>query len=104
MMRTLILLIMAFIFGAIVLSMLGPLIAFVLTIGLLYYGVRRFLLADNALEKIGFGIVALIGLSLSLSNSPALIGLGAVVLLYMTLKASQKTKTKTKNYDWQTEY
>lgn len=103
-MRTLILLIMAFIFGAIVLSMLGPLIAFVLTIGLLYYGVRRFLLADNALEKIGFGIVALIGLSLSLSNSPALIGLGAVVLLYMTLKASQKTKTKTKNYDWQTEY
>ncbi|SFO62011.1 lia operon protein LiaI [Halolactibacillus alkaliphilus] len=104
MMRTLILLVMAFIFGAIVLSMLGPLIAFVLTIGLLYYGVRRFLLADNALEKIGFGIVALIGLSLSLSNSPALIGLGAVVLLYMTLKASQKTKTKTKNYDWQTEY
>ncbi|GEN55561.1 hypothetical protein GCM10012290_01140 [Halolactibacillus alkaliphilus] len=103
-MRTLILLVMAFIFGAIVLSMLGPLIAFVLTIGLLYYGVRRFLLADNALEKIGFGIVALIGLSLSLSNSPALIGLGAVVLLYMTLKASQKTKTKTKNYDWQTEY
>lgn len=100
-MRLLMFIVFTFITGIIVLATLGPLIGFVLTLAILYYGVRGFFLADSALEKIGFGIVALIGLSLSLSNIPAIIGLGALILLYYTIKAWKKPKVATDPYDWQ---
>lgn len=102
-MRTFIFIIFVVITGAIVLSMLVPLIAFVLTLGLLYYGIRHFILADTLLAKIGFAVVALIGLSLSLSNSPALVGLVAAVVLYYVVKAWQKPAPDTERYDWITE-
>lgn len=100
-MRSIMLIIFTFITGIIILATLGPLIGFVLTLAILYYGIRGFFLADTALERIGFGIVALIGLSLSLSNSPAIIGLGAVILLYYTMKAWKKPKVEADPYDWQ---
>lgn len=100
-MRLIMLIIFTFITGIIVLATLGPLIGFALTLAVLYYGIRGFILADSALEKVGFGIVALIGLSLSLSNSPAIIGLGALILLYYTIKAWKKPKVETDPYDWQ---
>lgn len=100
-MRLIMLIIFTFITGIIVLATLGPLIGFALTIAILYYGIRGFILADSALEKVGFGIVTLIGLSLSLSNSPAIIGLGAAILLYYTMKAWKKPKVETDPYDWQ---
>jgi lia operon protein LiaI len=100
-MRLIMLIIFTFITGIIVLATLGPLIGFALTLAVLYYGIRGFILADSALEKVGFGIISLIGLSLSLSNSPAIIGLGALILLYYTIKAWKKPKVETDPYDWQ---
>ena len=99
-MRTFILIIFVVITGAIVLSMLVPLIAFALTLALLYYGVRHFILADTPLQKLGFGVVALIGLSLSLSNSPALVGVFAAILLYYLIKTWQKPASETAHDAW----
>ncbi|WP_194287468.1 lmo0954 family membrane protein, partial [Gracilibacillus oryzae] len=57
-----------------------------------YYGVKKFILADTTGGKVFWAIVVLIGVSMSLSNIPALIGVVALVVLYYTYKKWKQEK------------
>lgn len=99
-MRTLLLIFVATITGFILLATLAPIVALMLTLFLLYYGVKRFLLAESIGEKCLWAIVGLIGLSLSLSNGSAFVGIVAVVLLYYTYQSWKTSKRHTEKDYW----
>ncbi|WP_440897858.1 flagellar basal body rod protein [Amphibacillus sp. Q70] len=99
-MRSLILITVIIIAGMIILSSIAPLIALLISLAIVYYSVRRFLLTDSVGAKIGWGIVGLIGLSMSLSNTYALVGVAAVVLLYYAYHQYKKNKYEKTDQDW----
>ncbi len=57
-----------------------------------YVAVKKFILAVSVTEKVLWGFVVLIGLSLSLANIPAFIGVAAFILLYYVYKKWKKDK------------
>lgn len=75
-----------------VLSNLGPMIPLAGSLALTYYAVKKFILTDGLTEKILWGFVILIGLSISLANVPAFIGAAAVVIFYYAYKAWKEDK------------
>lgn len=93
-MKTFLLICLAVIASIILLSNLGPLIMLVISVALAYYGIRKFILSETTGQKVGWGIVILIGVSMSLSNIPALIGIVALAVLYYTYKQWQQDKDK----------
>lgn len=99
-MRSLILLAIVIIAGVIILSSVAPLIGLLISLAIVYYSARRFLLADSIGVKIGWGIVALIGLSMSLSNTSAIVGVAAVVLLYYAYHQYKKSSHDKEDQDW----
>ncbi|WP_112182270.1 MULTISPECIES: flagellar basal body rod protein [Paraliobacillus] len=84
----------------ILLSTIGPMIFLAISLAIAYYGVRRFILSDSFIGKIGWALIVLIGLSLSLSNTGAFVGLVAFVVLYYTYKSWKKTKQDKYDEDW----
>jgi len=98
------LLMMAAIIAAIVLiSNVGSLIFFVISIALAYYGIRKFIMAETTGMKFWWVIVILIGFSMSLSNIPALIALAALVALYYIYKnwnEEEKVQYKDNSLNW----
>ncbi|WP_017471104.1 hypothetical protein [Amphibacillus jilinensis] len=99
-MRTLLFIVIAGIAGLIVLSTVAPLIGLFLTLALGYYGVRRFLLTDSALGKLGWAVLVLIALSMSISNTPALVGIVAALLLYYAYRGYRKAPEGYEQEDW----
>ena len=97
-------LIMAAIIAAIVLiSNVGSLIFFVISIALAYYGIRKFIMAETTGMKFWWVIFILIGFSMSLSNIPALIALVALVALYYIYKnwnEEEKVQYKDSSLNW----
>lgn len=95
---------MAAIIAAIVLiSNVGSLIFFVISIALAYYGIRKFIMAETTGMKFWWVIVILIGFSMSLSNIPALIALAALVALYYIYKnwnEEEKVQYKDNSLNW----
>ncbi|SHM64750.1 hypothetical protein [Gracilibacillus kekensis] len=91
-MKTFLLICLAVIASIILLANLGPMIMLLISVAIAYYGVRKFVVADTTGKKVGWGIVILIGVSMSLSNIPALIGVVALVVLYYTYKKWQQEK------------
>lgn len=78
-----------------VLSNVGPMILLVASLALAYYAVKKFILADGVAEKVIWGFIILIGLSISLANVPALIAVAAVAILYYAYKAYKAEKEET---------
>jgi len=102
-MKKTLLIIGAIIAGIVLLSNVGSLIFFALSIALAYYGVRKFIIAETTGMKFWWIIVILIGFSMSLSNIPALIAVGALVALYYIFKnwkEEEQSSYKDKTLNW----
>ncbi|GGM33227.1 hypothetical protein GCM10011351_19100 [Paraliobacillus quinghaiensis] len=99
-MKTFLLVVIATITGIVLLATLGPIILLAISIAIAYYAVRRFILTDSFGGKIGWAIIALIGISLSLSNTAAFVGLVAFTLLYYTYKKWKQPKQDTYEENW----
>ncbi|WP_067842279.1 lmo0954 family membrane protein [Amphibacillus sediminis] len=99
-MRTFLFVIIALITGIIILTTVAPLVGLVISLAIVYYAVRRFLLTDSVGAKIGWSIVALMGVSMAISNTPALIGIVAAILLYYTYRSYRKAKLYDEEKDW----
>lgn len=71
----------------VLLASLGPMILFALGVWLLYIVFKQFMKNDSTAGKVGWAIVGLLVLSITLSNSYALIGVVAIVALYLIYKS-----------------
>ena len=58
----------------------------------MYWSYKSFVRAKSFFGKLAWGIVGLIGLSIALSHSPALIGIAALVVLYYGYREWKKGK------------
>ncbi|WP_077623555.1 hypothetical protein [Sediminibacillus massiliensis] len=76
----------------ITLANLGPMILLAVSLVISYFAVKKFILADSFTYKVLWGFVILIGLSISLANLPALIGVASFIVLYYTYKKWKKDK------------
>ncbi len=94
-MKTLLLLLLGITAVIIFLANLGPMIVLAISVVISYYAVKKFILADTVGKKVLWGFVILIGLAISLSNIPALIGVASFVVLYYTYKTWKKDKQDT---------
>ncbi|WP_366247854.1 flagellar basal body rod protein [Terribacillus aidingensis] len=95
-MKKVLLIIGAVIAAAVLLTNLGSLLVLAISVAIGYYGLRRFILTDSVGAKIGWGVVIGIGVCISLSNLPALIGLVALAALYYMYRAWKKEKEAEK--------
>ena len=75
----------------IALATLGHIVGLLIGAAVAYWSFRSFLKADALLGKFFWGIIGLIGLSIVLGNFPAIIGVGAIALLYYGYR-NYKTK------------
>lgn len=74
----------------VLLANIGPMVFFALGIWLLYVIFKQFMKTDSVAGKVGWVIVGLIVLSITISNMFALIGVVAIVALYMIYKSWKK--------------
>nr|WP_318539551.1 flagellar basal body rod protein [Terribacillus saccharophilus] len=95
-MKKVLLIIGAVIVAAVLLANLGSSLVLAISVAIGYYGLRRFILTDSVGAKIGWGVVIGIGVCISLSNLPALMGLVALAALYYLYRAWKKDKESEK--------
>ncbi|WP_077306976.1 lmo0954 family membrane protein [Terribacillus halophilus] len=95
-MKKVLLIIGAVVAVAVLLANLGSLLVLAISVAVGYYGLRKFVMTDSVGAKIGWGVVIGIGVCISLSNLPALIGLAALAALYYMYKAWKKDKEAEK--------
>lgn len=76
-----------------IISHLGPMIGLVISLGLAYYALKRFLKTDSTGAKVAWGIFGFIALMASASNVPAIIGLAAAYILYLVYKKWNSSKS-----------
>ncbi|WP_407272480.1 flagellar basal body rod protein [Radiobacillus sp. PE A8.2] len=91
-MKTFLFILLAITAGIIIISNIGPMIMLAISLVIAYVAVKKFILAVSVTEKVLWGFVVLIGLSLSLANIPAFIGVAAFILLYYVYKKWKKDK------------
>lgn len=94
-MKTFLLICLGVIAAFVLLANVGPIIMLLISVAIAYYGVRKFILAETTGKKVLWAFVILIGVSMSLSNIPALIGIVALVVLYYTYKKWKQEKENT---------
>ena len=75
---------------------LAPMVAMVISLAILYFVVKRFLLTDSILMKIGWGIIGFAALMASASNVPAVLGIAAAYILYVVYKKWNESKVVIK--------
>ena len=68
------------------LSMMGPLIGFAFSALLVFAGMHYYVKSKSTVAKVLWVAVGLVGVFSAISNIPALIGLAALVLLYVLYK------------------
>jgi lia operon protein LiaI len=91
----------AWVLVIIALASLGHLIGLAIGLALAYWSVKSMLKAESLLGKFGWGILILIGLSVVFGNFPAIIGIGALALLYYGYcewKNGSKKETQYKSF------
>ncbi|NHC42680.1 flagellar basal body rod protein [Bacillus sp. MM2020_1] len=76
----------------ILLTTIGPMVALLISLVLLYFIYKQFLKAESTGWKIGLGIIGVIVLLASLHNIPAIIGVGAAYVLYLVYKNWNRNK------------
>lgn len=77
----------------ILLSTIGPMIGFLVSLVLLYFIFKQFIKTDSTGGKIGLGIVGFFILMASIHNAPAVIGVVAAYVLYLVYKKWNENKT-----------
>jgi lia operon protein LiaI len=75
----------------VLLANLGPMVFFVVGIWLLYVIFKQFMKSDSTAGKIGWVMLGLIVLSFTISNVFALMGVVALLALYLIYKNWKKT-------------
>ena len=80
------------ILALIALGSLAGIVGFAIGAGIAYWSYKSFVRAQSFFGKLVWGIGGLIGLSIALSHSPALIGIVAVVVLYYGYREWKKEK------------
>ena len=65
---------------------LGPMVLFALSVWLLYIVFKKFMKNDSTAGKIGWVIVGLLVLSITISNIYALLGVVAIYAMYLIMK------------------
>ncbi|MDR7237955.1 lmo0954 family membrane protein [Neobacillus drentensis] len=76
----------------ILLITIGPMVALLVSLVLLYFIYKQFLKAESTGWKIGIGIIGVIVLLASLHNIPAIIGVGAAYVIYLVYKNWNRNK------------
>ncbi|MFB1049711.1 flagellar basal body rod protein [Paraliobacillus sp. JSM ZJ581] len=99
-MKTILFLLIAGIAAIVLLIALGPMILLGISLAITYYAIRKFILTDSIGGKIGWAIVGLIALSISLSNTAAFVGALALVVLYYIYKNWKESKQKNEEDQW----
>ncbi|CQR46089.1 hypothetical protein BN1058_00336 [Paraliobacillus sp. PM-2] len=99
-MKTILFILVGGLAAIVLLVALGPMILLGISLAITYYAVRRFILSDSTGGKIGWAIVGLISLSISLSNTAAFVGAIALIILYYTYKSWKESKKQTYEDDW----
>jgi|SRR5690554_5900783 len=101
-MKKLLILIIAIVALCIVLATSIPLIGLAIAAAITFLGMHYYVKSHSILAKVIWIIVILIGLSMAISNLPALIGLAAIAALYILYKwwkDEEVTITTTKKED-----
>lgn len=70
----------------VLLSTIGPMVGFLVSLALLYFIYKQFLKAESTGGKIALGIFGVIFLMASIANLPAIIGVVAAYVLYLVYK------------------
>jgi lia operon protein LiaI len=76
----------------ILLATIGPMVALLVSLVLLYFIYKQYLKAESTGWKIGIGIIGVIVLLASLHNIPAIIGVGAAYVIYLVYKNWNRNK------------
>lgn len=76
----------------ILLSTIGPMVALLVSLVLLYFIYKRFLTTESTGWKIGLGIIGGIVIIASLHYIPAIIGVAAAYVLYLVYKNWNRNK------------
>lgn len=76
----------------ILLTTIGPMVALLVSLVLLYFIYKQFIKAESSGWKIGLGVIGVIVLLASLHNIPAIIGVGAAYVLYLVYKNWNRNK------------
>lgn len=74
------------------LATIGPMVALLVSLVILYFIYKQFLKAESTGWKIGLILIGLIVLAASIHNIPALIGVGAAYVLVLVYKNWNSTK------------
>jgi len=93
-MRKIILLIVGIIAGLILLFNIGPLILLAISAWLVYVIFKQFMKTEATSTKIMWVILGLIVVTLGLSNSYSIIGIGAGIILYIVIKQWNKEEDR----------
>lgn len=80
------------------LGSVGHIVFLGLGIALLYWSFRSFLKADSVLSKIGWSLLGVVSFMLILGNVPGLVGIGAVLLLFLLYRKWKTNKKQEKEY------
>ena len=80
------LLLIGIIAAIVLLSNLGSLIGMIISLGILYVAVKKFIQTDSTTGKVIWGILGFVGLSTAVANMPAILGLVAIYILYVIYK------------------
>lgn len=84
----------------ILLNTIGPMVALLVSLVILYFIYRQFLKVDSLGWKIALVVLGLVVLGSTIHNIPALIGVAAAYVLYLVYKNWNKNKKATfKNDD-----
>lgn len=78
--------------ASILLATIGPMVALLVGLALLYFLYKQFIKAGSSAAKIGLGIIGVMVILVNLHNIPALIGLGAAYVLYLVYKKWNEDK------------
>lgn len=83
---------------SITLVFLGPIIGFAIGALMVYYGYQSFMKSSSTIGKIIWGIVGLIGISITASSLPAIIGIGALLILIHLYNKKKQVQSTTAEY------
>ena len=85
--------------AVILLSTIGPMIGLLASLVILYFIFKQFLKSESTGAKIGLGFIGFIVLMASIHNAPAIIGVGAALVLYLVYKKWNENKHTKINKD-----
>ncbi|NLI68237.1 MAG: flagellar basal body rod protein [Bacilli bacterium] len=77
---------------------LGPLVVLLVSVWLLYLIFKQFIKTDSTIAKIGWVILGLIIISISFSNIYAVVGLAALIVLYLVYEKWRENKAGTDDF------